>query len=102
MEKLLETLKSMSSDELDNLLDQRDEDPFDSTWVKLNQRVSEVNATIDSKDLFIRLSNATNHHEVCSYIADDLELINKAETLGIESEFLDYLKHCYEQGVVPS
>lgn len=102
MEKLLETLKSMSSDELDNLLDQRDEDPFDSTWVKLNQHVSEVNATIDSKDLFIRLSNATNHHEVCSYIADDLELINKAETLGIESEFLDYLKHCYEQGVVPS
>ncbi|WP_444958828.1 hypothetical protein [Microbulbifer sp. ZKSA002] len=102
MNKLLETLQSLSSDDLDNLIDQRDEGPFDCTWVKLNQCISEVSATIDNKELFIRLSNATNHHVVCSYIADDLELINKAETLGIESEFLDYLKHCYQQGVVPS
>lgn len=102
MDKLLETLKSLSSEELDNLLDQRDEDPFDSAWVTLNQGVSGVNAFIESKELFIKLSNATNHHEVCSYIADDFELISKAETLGIKSKFLDYLKQSYEHGKVPS
>ncbi|ACA87759.1 hypothetical protein Swoo_3494 [Shewanella woodyi ATCC 51908] len=102
MDKLLETLESINSDELDKLLDQRDEDPFDSAWINLNQKVSKINVSIDNKDLFIKLSSATNHHEVCSYIADDLELINKAETLGIESEFLGYLKQCYEQGEVPN
>ena len=101
MDKLLETLKSMSSDELNTLLDQRDENPFDSAWVNLNQLAGEAEVSIDNKDLFVKISHATNHHEVCSYIIDDFELINKAETLGIESKFLDYLKQCYEQGCVP-
>lgn len=91
----------MSADELDSLLDQGDEAPFDSMWIKLNLRVCEVSVTKDYKELFLRLSNATNHHEVCSCITGDLELINKAEIKDIDSEFLDYLKHSYEQGVVP-
>ena len=102
MEKLLETLKSMEPNELDSILDKRDEDPFDSAWVDLYQSAAESDASFENKELFIKLSKATNFHEVCSYISEDIELIRRSEALGIKSEFLDYLKHSYEQGIVPS
>lgn len=109
MDKLLENLFSKRADELDALLDKRDETAFDNAWVHLNQQVGEVDAHLDnsldnkfdSKALFIKLSEATNCHEICCYIADDLELIEKARTMGLESRFLDYLKQSYRQGQVP-
>ena len=102
MDKLLETLKVMSTDQLDDVLDQRDRALFDSQWMNLYQQVNNVELSSSNPELFIQLSNATNHHEVCSYIIDDFELISKAETLGIKSDFLDYLKLSYERGFVPT
>ncbi|BCV32222.1 hypothetical protein [Shewanella algae] len=105
MDKLLENLFSKRADELDALLDKRDDAAFDNAWVHLNQQVGEVDAHLDnkfdSKALFIKLSEATNCHEICCYITDDLELIEKARTMGLESRFLDYLKQSYRQGQVP-
>ncbi|MFP9132827.1 hypothetical protein ACLKZ7_07525 [Shewanella algae] len=105
MDKLLENLFSKCADELDALLDKRDDAAFDNAWVHLNQQVGEVDAHLDnkfdSKALFIKLSQAANCHEICCYIADDLELIEKARTMGLESKFLDYLKQSYRQGQVP-
>ena len=101
MDKLLSTLQQLDSQALDLILDQRDDDSFDQAWCKLNELVSESSASFDAKDIFIKLSGVTNGHEVCSYIADDFELIKKAEEFGVESEFLNYLKQSYEQGTVP-
>ncbi|WP_263859059.1 hypothetical protein [Shewanella algae] len=41
MDKLLENLFSKRADELDALLDKRDEAAFDNAWVHLNQQVGE-------------------------------------------------------------
>jgi lipopolysaccharide biosynthesis regulator YciM len=101
LEKLLSTLKQLDSQVLDLILDQRDEGLFDRAWCILSELVSESSTTYDAKDILIKLSAVTNSHEVCSYIADDFEFIKKAEVLGIQSEFLDYLKQSYEQGKVP-
>lgn len=102
MEKLLEALRSMESNELDEILDKRDTDPFDSAWGDLYQISSGTDVSFDNKALFLKLSETTNCHEICSYISDDFELICRSEALGVKSEFLNYLKRSYEQGIVPS
>jgi hypothetical protein len=101
MDKLYETLKSLKTTELDEILDQRDSDSFDTEWCNLNDLTPEINDPLNTKDIFIKMSDITNGHEVCSYISDDLELIDRAIKTGIESDFLNYLKACYEQGKIP-
>lgn len=91
----------MNASELDDILNQRDEAPFDRAWCELNQSISELTEPFDTQHIFVKLSKATTGHEICSYICDDLELIHKAEILGIKSKFLDYLRQSYAQGKVP-
>ena len=101
MDKLIENLTKLSAEELDALLDRRDSRQFDCAWCELNESVPDPVHRFDTKEIFMRVSKATNAHEICSYISDDLELIYKLEKAGVESKFLSYLKACYEQGVVP-
>ncbi|MCS6162587.1 hypothetical protein G3497_22905 [Shewanella baltica] len=101
MDKLLLNLQQLDSNDLDFILDQRDEDQFDKAWCSLNELVTETSCPLDLKEIFVKLSGVTNNHEVCSYIVDDFELINKAKELGINSKFLKYLEQSYEQGRVP-
>ena len=101
MNNLINRLSTMSPLELDKILDKRDSDRFDSSWCSVNDEIPDSDITIDTKDLFIKLSQATECHEVCSYICDDLELINKAKIVSYKSNFIQYLENCYEQGIVP-
>lgn len=101
IKNLINNVSQLSEDELNTILDQRDENPFDSLWCELNKRLSTYTADKDFKDTFIKLSKATNNHEVCSYIIEDLELINKAKQANLSSPFLDYLIQSYQQGQVP-
>ena len=101
MENLINHLSKMSSFELDEILDKRDSDSFDSAWCSVNDEIPDSDIKIDMKDIFIKLSEATESHEVCFYISDDLELINKAKIASYKSEFIKYLEKSYEQGVVP-
>ncbi|EKU96195.1 hypothetical protein Lepto7375DRAFT_0170 [Leptolyngbya sp. PCC 7375] len=101
MDKLIENLVHLSSSELDEILDKRDLGAFDNAWCTQNEAVPEVDEPFDSEDIFVKLSKITNHHEICSYIADDLELLYRADKVGITSDFLTYLKGCYARGEVP-
>lgn len=102
IDKLLSTLSALSVDELNAILEIRDADPFDSTWCKLNESVGGSETHPNAHDIFVRISKTTEQHEITSYIADDLDLIHRAEQKGIEDPFLQYLKSCYAEGVVPS
>ncbi|MCA0895122.1 hypothetical protein [Microbulbifer agarilyticus] len=102
IELLIRNLESKSLNILDEILDSRDEEAFDSAWVHANDTVSSELKVSDNKSIFLSLSLATRQHEICCYIQEDLELIERAEMCGIESPFLSYLKECYEQGIVPS
>ncbi len=94
-------MNKLSSSELDVVLDKRDSEPFDTAWCNLNDITPKTNGSLNTREIFIKLSEITNGHEVCSYISDDLELIDRAERAGIESDFLNYLKASYEQGKMP-
>lgn len=102
IELLIENLESKNSNFFDEILDSRDGDAFDSAWVATNQMVPSEGWISGNESMFLNLSSATKHHEICSYIQDDFELLERAATYGIESPFLSYLRACYEQGIVPS
>lgn len=101
IETLLTTLKSSSSEQFDAILDKRDEEIFDTEWCKTNEIVSSNNKNPEQEEIFKKLSNATNNHEISSYIIDDINLIYKAKSNNIENSFISYLEKCYEQGEVP-
>ena len=100
-EKLLKNLSSMEQEKLDELLDCRDDDSFDKQWLDLYEKCN-ISTKAETKELFLSLSKLTQGHEICSYISDDLELIQKAKALGIDSEFLEYLESSYKKGKFPS
>lgn len=99
---LIETLSSLSNDEMDAILDTRDTDPFDSSWCQLNEIVGGNESHPNAKDFFLIVSNVTNQHEITSYIADDVDLIYRAGKKGIKTPFLRYLEDCYKKGLIPS
>jgi len=100
-DKLLKSLSKMEQDTLDELLDYRDDGGFDKEWLDLYEKCN-ISTKAETKELFLSLSKLTNGHEICSYISDDLQLIQKARALGIDSQFLDYLESSYKKGVFPS
>lgn len=101
IEAILLKLKSLSSEELDSILDKRDEETFDSAWCQSNEIVSSKENNPKQEEIFKKLSNATNSHEISSYIIDDINLIYKAKASNIENKFISYLAKCYKEGEVP-
>ena len=99
--KLTDKLKALSCDELNEILNIRDENPFDSEWCYLNNELSGVPSNFRGEDIFTRLSEVTNSNEVCTYIIEDLELIYKAETCGYSSTLLSLLIDSYNNGNIP-
>ncbi len=98
---LIKTLESSSHDEFDAILDKRDEKPFDTAWSDTNELIPQKGRIPDEESTFKHISIATNHHEITSYIIDDLNLIHNANTGNIENTFIDLLASCYQRGIVP-
>lgn len=101
MNKLVNHLRTLSTSELDEILDKRDSDIFDCAWCSADAAIPEPVTRFNTNNIFITLSEATNSHEICSYISDDLELIHKAKVASYKSEFIDYLEKSYEEGAIP-
>ena len=101
MDRLIENLVRLSPSELDEILDKRDSGSFDDAWCMQDEAIPDVDEPFDAEDIFVKFSEITDHHEMCSYIADDLELLYRAAKAGITSDFLTYLKSCYGRGEVP-
>ena len=102
LETLLRNLLSLTPDELDSILDVRDSKPFDSAWCELNELVGGDEQHPDAESIFVQISSVTNQHEIASYIADDVDLIHRADRKEISTPFLRLLKRCYDKGIVPT
>nr|WP_086939704.1 hypothetical protein [Thaumasiovibrio occultus] len=107
-QQLLATLAQLTHEELDEILDARDGGEFDVAWQVAYETVALLLKAhcapipvFDSKDLFIALSNATQCHEICSYIADDLALIHNAKWVEYHHELLVQMRECYGKGAIP-
>ena len=98
---IAKTLSNLSQEELDAILDKRDSSEFDKAWCEARALVPESKPEIDIESLFIQISRATNAHEICSYVVEDIELLESANRAGIESDFINYLRYTYTQLQVP-
>jgi len=99
---LLEDLASKDCAELDALLDARDAQSFDAAWVGADRDVPAGDEPENLDDQFIALSKATEQHEICSYVADDIRLLWRAAQSGVTSPFLLFLRASYKNGAFPS
>lgn len=97
--------------DLDRVLDQRDDDPFDSEWVRCNEDVQELSdgQAEDSDEIavlahrsFLATSEATDHHDVASYVSDDFRLIGEALLTGYDDPWLSGLLVQYTEGTIPA
>ena len=96
--------------EVDEALDVRDEDPFDSQWIdNFNRLEKEI---FDKKDIefinkirecvFKEYFKATGNHEISARISDDFELIAKDLALNNKDSWpVNYLWGSYQNGVFP-
>jgi hypothetical protein len=99
----------------DAALDARDHDEeFDSGWAtefdSLEQLWKQAPPPADivalaedvRRESFLAVSNATQQHEIASYVSDDFDLIVKCRLLGVEIDFVQRLWDSYACGEFPS
>jgi hypothetical protein len=67
--------------------------PIDDRWRDLVERVR--------REAFLAVSRATSHHEIASYVSDDLDLIARGEALGLSHPLMAWLWESYERGRFP-
>ena len=101
IESILSTLKSLSAEELDEILDKRDQNPFDSAWCKTNEIIQGNETSPNQEAMFKQISKITKGHEIASYIIDDINLIYRAKSKNIKNEFINNLSVYYKNGEIP-
>lgn len=110
MLELLDKLKKINFEELniDDFLDQRDSDPFDSEWVRVYQALEELKKgkTVEDtreieKKAYITVYEKSENDELAGYISDDFGLIADSKRLGYSDEWLEKLISCYENARIP-
>lgn len=110
MIELLSKLNNINFEELDidEFLNKRDIEPFDSNWVRVYQIIEELKKgrTIDStrdieKKVYIIVYEQTGNNELAGYISDDFGLIADSKILGYTEEWLEKLISCYENSLLP-
>lgn len=110
MIELLSKINNINFEELDidEFLNKRDIEPFDSNWVRVYQIIEELKKgrTIDStrdieKKVYIIVYEQTGNNELAGYISDDFGLIADSKILGYTEEWLEKLISCYENSLLP-
>ena len=96
----------------DDLLDERDSDPFDSEWMRAYSAVqdAEVEGELQTKNVtidelrewaFKRAHGISGNAELASCVADDFELIARALQANWSDEWLGTLWQTYRAGRFP-
>jgi hypothetical protein len=109
---LLPGLMFMRED-LDAILDRRDEEEFETPWFKCSERIqttweqaspdAAIRELMDEvrKQSFLSVSRATHQHEMASYVSDDFELISKSIALGLDDANAVELLSLYRREEIP-
>ncbi|MCQ2992423.1 hypothetical protein NLO72_24820 [Pseudomonas tremae] len=97
-------------DDWDSLLDRRDEDDFDASWVKNNEHVASAGygAPTDESEItelreyvFKTVLRITNNSEAAGYISDDIGLLAEAFSKRRITTWLNDLLSSYLSGSFP-
>ena len=95
--------------DLDMLLDMRDDEEFDSEWIRvydiLNQVEMEQNTKKAIDDIreksFLIAYNLSDSSDIASCVSDDFEIICKAYVLDYNDNWLNSLIMSYARGEFP-
>ena len=115
LNKLLISLDGIDEDFIDELLDSRDSDPFDSNWVEAYEILKQNNKNINAndknevdkfleeirKDVFIKTMKASQSSDLAAYVSDDFEMIGAALILEFSNSFIASMLNSYALGIVP-
>lgn len=110
MFELLNKLNNIKYEELDidEILDKRESEPFDSEWMRVYQAIKELkkgkkfyDITDIEKKAYIMVYEKLGNDELAGYISDDFSLIADSRTLNYSDEWLEKLIACYEKSIIP-
>ena len=92
---------------IDDMLDARDCDPFDSEWCRVNELVTQRKLAADTavyalrESAFKRAFAITESADACGYISDDFGLLADASRADISDPWLVALAASYASGSLP-
>ncbi|KTC61679.1 hypothetical protein [Pseudomonas savastanoi] len=100
----------LAVDDWDSLLDRRDEDEFDASWVKHNEQMASASygAQTDESEItklreyaFKTALRITKNSEAAGYISDDIGLLAEAMSKKLMTTWLNGLLNSYLSGSFP-
>ena len=107
MVELLNKLNNIQYEELDidDILDKRESDPFDSEWMRVYRELKKGKKFDDTTEIekkaFVTVYEKSHNDELAGYISDDFGLIADGKVLSYADEWLDKLAVCYEKAIIP-
>lgn len=110
LKKSLEvTLKNTDPENIDLILDKRDESEFSDAWMQayhlIEKKVTdpEIKSEIDEfrKEIFVLTFRSTGSSDLPAYISDDMDLICSYYVHGIESRWIAHLLFTYLNHQIP-
>lgn len=116
MEKLIRKLDKIDFENLtiDEILDNRDNNPFDCEWVRVYNEIEELkkekeyiteqekyNSDMREK-VFKKIYKLSSDSDLSGYISDDFGMIMDSCILNYSDTWLSKLISCYENSIVPS
>lgn len=118
LEKLLNKLQNETiihnklfehSEDIDELLDLREEDTFDSKWMNIFSKIQKAEFTEEIQQYinqirevaFMKTYQITNSSDISAYVSDDFELIAKCYVIGIDDTWMNGFILSYANGKFP-
>ncbi|MEM7455579.1 MAG: hypothetical protein AAF456_14595 [Planctomycetota bacterium] len=98
----------------DAILDARDDKDFSKEWMRSYNAINAAWSQFDAaakcdgqledirRESFLLVSNATNQHELASYVSDDFEVIAKTAATNTADSFVLSLWSAYTKQTVPT
>ena len=95
--------------DLDEILDTRKEESFDSFWINSFKKFESLPLSeLDREEIdkirelaFKQTHKFTDNSELSAYISDDFELISRAIIVEADDPFINSLWSSYRSGIIP-
>ena len=105
----IQTLVSSIAD-INSFLDSRDEDDFDTQWVKAFEKLSSIESSFSQQerltfnkfreDIYKQILEASNSSELASYLSEDFELFVLNHYSGESLHWIDDLLQAYKNQLI--
>ena len=109
LESNLLNFTNLDNETIDEMLDSRDSNEFESDWLKISQTLEKKKFSADNlasienirEIAYKKTFDTTNHSELAAYVADDFEMIAKSLLSDFADEWLNALFLSYLHGLFP-